>query len=353
MEFDPISSMVAGCALVLWLFPYFRFVLKKKQTAAIRFSNTKQLVSAGSGWRVRYRWIPKLLRLGTIILLLIAFAKPKMGLETVRTAKEGVAIQMVIDRSSSMQKSLEYKGTELDRLEVVKLVFQEFVLGNDTGLAGRGSDMIGLTSFAGFVEENAPLTLDHQSLVSFVRTIRPAIRMEDGTMIGDAIYYAILRLISVDHLLEKAGNRNHEYKVKSKIVILLTDGQQTRGGKDPLEAARFAGENNIKVYTIAIGGNQAYQKNSSIFGQFFSLGFQQMDTTIIERVAEITGGSFAKASSGEDLVKIYEQIDQLEKTSFEEKFTTFKEQFRVFVMAALILFLFEIILSQTLFRKIP
>ena len=353
MEFDPISSVVAGGALILLLLLFFWLGRGKRSTAAIRFSGIRQLVSAGIPWRVRYRWVLKLLRLVAIALLLIAFARPRMGLETIRTAKEGVAIQMVIDRSSSMQESMEYRGEELDRLEVVKRVFEEFVIGNDTGLGGRSSDMIGLASFAGFAEENAPLTLDHQSLVSLARTVRPAIRIEDGTMIGDAIYYAVLRLISVDRLLEKAGSRNNEYKVNSKIVILLTDGQQTRGGKDPLQAAQFAKENSIKVYTIAIAENQAYQRNTSIFGQFFSLGFQQIDTTLLERVAEITGGIFAKASSGEALVEIYRQIDQMEKTRFEERFTTFKEQFKVPVVIAFLLLLLEVALSQTLFRKIP
>ncbi len=353
MEFDSVSAIVAGGVLLLLLSLRFWLMLGKEQTAAMRFSSTKQLASAGGSWRVRYRWIPKLLRLAAIVLLLIAFSRPRMGLETIRTAKEGVAIQMVIDRSSSMQEPLEYKGAELDRLEVVKLVFREFVLGNESGLTGRGSDMIGLTSFAGFVEENAPLTLDHQSVVSFARTIRPAVRFEDGTMIGDAIHYAALRLVAVDKLLEKAGNRNNDYKVNSKIMILLTDGRQTRGGTNPLEAARFARENDIKVYTIAIADNRAYRRNDSIFGRFFSLGLQQADTTLLEQVAEITGGLFAKASSGEALAKIYEQIDRLEKTRFEEKFTTFREQFKVFVSFAFTLLLLDIGLSQTLFRKIP
>ncbi len=260
---------------------------------------------------------------------------------------------MIIDRSSSMLEPLDYEGEELDRLEVVKRVFKAFILGDRNQLAGRRNDMIGLTSFAGFVEENAPLTLDHNSLVNFARIIRPAARIEDGTMIGDAVYYAVLRLIAVDELLKKAGQKNNEYRVKSKVIILLTDGQQTQGGMNPITAAEFAKENNIKVYTIAITASDAYKRTDSVFGQFFSFGQGQVDTRVLEKTASITGGIFAKASSGEALLQIYQKIDALEKSRFEERFTTYKEHFKTFVYIALFLLLFEITLSQTVFRKIP
>lgn len=274
-------------------------------------------------------------------------------MEIIRTSKEGIAVQMVIDRSSSMQEPLKYQGEELDRLEVVKRVFKEFVLGNKQELKGRSSDMIGLTSFAGFVEENAPLTLDHNTIVNFARTITPAVRIEDGTMIGDALYFATLRLISVDELLKKASEKNNDYKINSKIIILLTDGQQTKGGMNPAEAAKFSKENGIKIYTIAITSDSNYVRKDSLFGQFFSMANRQLDTTLLEQVAEITGGTFAKASSGEALVEIYQQIDLLEKSKFEEAFTTYKEQFPFFVFIGLGLLVLEIVLSQTIFRKIP
>ncbi|MBT4285715.1 MAG: VWA domain-containing protein [Deltaproteobacteria bacterium] len=180
-----------------------------------------------------------------------------------------------------------------------------------------------------------------------------AIKIEDGTMIGDALYYAVLRLVAVDELLKKAGKSEPDYHVKSKIIILLTDGQQTRGGMNPIEAANFAKENNIKIYTIAIADSELYQKNNTLLGQFFSLNPSQVDTRLIEEVAGITGGLFSKAKSGEGLIKIYEKINLLEKSKFEEKFTTYKEQFRLFVYLGLGLLVLELILSQTLFRKIP
>jgi Ca-activated chloride channel homolog len=353
MEFDVSSLLIALTGLLifalLWLWQYRR----KRKTAAIVFSGVKQLRESGKSWRIQFRKTLVLLRILALIVLLIAFTRPRKGLETIQTAKEGIAIQMIIDRSSSMKEPFTYQGQEMDRLEGVKQVFEAFVLGNKNTLPGRPNDMIGLTSFAGFVEENTPLTLDHQNIVNFARTITPAIKIEDGTMIGDALYYTALRLVAVDELLKKAEKDESDYHVKSKIIILLTDGQQTRGGMSPIEAANFAKDNDIKVYTIAIADSELYQKNNSLLGQFFSLNPSQVDTQLIEEVARITGGLFAKAKSGEGLIKIYEKINQLEKSKFEEKFTTFKEQFMFFVYIGLGLLMLELVLSQTLFRKIP
>lgn len=353
MEFDISSLLIALFGLLLFILLWLWQYRRKRRTAALVFSSLRQLKESGKSWRIKFRKTLVLLRMLVLIALLIAFARPRKGLETIQTAKEGIAIQMVIDRSSSMKEPFTYQGKEMDRLEGVKEVFKAFVLGNDDTLPGRPNDMIGLTSFAGFVEENTPLTLDHQNIVNFARTITPAIKIEDGTMIGDAIYYSALRLVAVDELLKKAEKGDADYHVKSKIIILLTDGQQTRGGMNPVEAANFAKDNDIKIYTIAIADSELYQKNNSLLGQFFSLNPTQVDTQLIEEVARLTGGLFAKAKSGEGLIKIYEKINQLEKSIFEEKFTTFKEQFMLFVYLGMALLLLELVLSQTLFRKIP
>ncbi len=353
MKIDPGLLAVSGGIFLLYFAVFLWQKRSGKQNAALQFSNVEHLKAAGGSWRANSRWILNLLRTLAILFLLIGFLRPQKGLETIRTAREGIAIQMVIDRSSSMKEALSLQGEELDRLEVVKRVFKAFIQGDDKTLAGRPTDMIGLTSFAGFIEENAPLTLDHETLVNFARTIRTASRIEDGTMIGDAIYFATLRLISVDELLRKAGEKENDYRIKSKIIIILTDGQQTRGGMHPLEAASFSRDNNIKVHTIAITSDSRYNSRDSIFGQFFSLSGRQLDTTLLEKVAALTGGTFARASSGEELLKIYQKIDEMEKSKFEEHFTTYREQFPLFVTIGLSLLLLELFLSLTLFRKIP
>ncbi|MDH5560283.1 MAG: VWA domain-containing protein [Deltaproteobacteria bacterium] len=353
MEFDKLSSLISGVFLLIYLGLLYLRYRSKNLTSAIYFPNLSQLTSAGSSFRVRLRWVLILIRVLAVVLLLIAFARPKKGLEVIKTSRKGIAIQMVLDRSSSMTEPLSYKGDDLDRLGVVKRVFEEFVLGNGEELKGRINDMIGLISFAGFMEENAPLTLDHQSLVNFAKTITPATKIEDGTMIGDAIYYATLKLISVDDLLKRAGKQEDRYQIKSKVIILLTDGQQTQGGMDPIEAARFAKENHIKLYIIAMVSEDAYVKNQTLLGQFFSMNRRPIDTRLIEEAAKITQGYFAKATSGEKLIEIYQEIDKLEKSDFEERFTTYKEQYQIWIVMALALLLIETGLSQTLFRKIP
>lgn len=353
MKFDPFASMIAGGLLLLYLALCLFSWKSRRQTASLQFSMVSHLQAAGRPWKVRLTGILPVLRFTAILFLLIAFARPQKGLEVIKTAREGIAIQMVIDRSSSMKEPLTFHGQEADRLDVVKLVLKDFIKGDGKTLKGRANDMIGLNSFAGFVEENSPLTLDHNTLVSFAKTITPANRIEDGTMIGDALYYSTLRLISVDELLRKAAEQENDYEIKSKIIILLTDGQQTRGGMNPVKAAEFARDNGIKVYTIAITSDERYQRQNGLFGQFFSLMNTQLDTSMLEEVAAITGGMFAKASSGEALVEIYRQIDQMEKSQFEEAFTTYKELFPLFVTIGLSLLLLEWTLSQTLLRKIP
>lgn len=353
MKFDLFASLVGTFVLILYMGILFFRRKGKGGSTALKFSSTYQISLTAISWRAKYRWILHLLRFFTLIVLLIAFARPQEGTEIIKTAKEGIAIQMVIDRSSSMRKEMKYEGQMLPRLEVVKKIFEKFVLGDKSKLNGRNNDMIGLMSFAGFTEENTPLTLDHQSLVNFSNTIVPASQIEDGTMIGDALYYSTLRLISLEDILNKGRENRDLYKVQSKIIILLTDGQQTRGGMSPVEAAEFAKKNGIKVYTIAITSDSAYRKQNSIFGGFFSLAGRELDTSLLENVATITNGIFAKASSGEALLDIYSNIDTLEKSSFEERFTTYKEQYPLFVIIGLSLLVLELFLAQTVFRKIP
>lgn len=353
-EFNGLFVSIAASAGVLFFLVYLFVRYAKQFSSTVKYPSIEHAKKGKKSWRTRYRKALIALRFLCLILLLIAFARPQKGQEIQKTSSEGIAIQMVLDRSSSMKEVMSYQGGQFTRLDVVKKVFQAFVEG-DSGkeLQGRDTDMIGLSTFARFVEENVPLTLDHGNLTQFANSINLAQKVEDGTNIGDAIYYSTLQLISTEKLLEKAKEKKDGYKIQSKIIILLTDGEQTVAGTDMLEAAQFAKKNKIKIYTIAIVGSGRFTSQNSLLGQFFSSGQREINTTTIEQVAKITGGLFSKASSGEALKKIYEQIDQLEKTNFEERFTTYHERFPQFVTWALGILLLEILLSQTLFRKIP
>jgi len=286
-------------------------------------------------------------RLLVVGLLAVALSRPQFGQETAMTHRPGKAILMILDRSSSMLDPMVYQGEEQSRLEVVKQVFEEFVVGNGGTLAGRPNDRIGLMTFAGFVDEISPLTLDHSSLVHFARSIQPAQRFEDGTMIGDALTQGGLRMVSYQSLL---GSEDQEVlELKSKILILLTDGQQTQGGTDPISAAKWAEQKGVKIYSVAIVG----EAPTNVLGNFFRLNNPFLDTSLIAEAATITGGKFFKVTTGEALAEVYTQIDQLEKTDFEEKRMVYQEKYRWFLFPALLLFVFELTLRFGPLRQLP
>lgn len=353
MEWNSLQATIAVIVFLIYLLLIIGKSIWFRTSSYIRFSRITETVRKGGSWRIYARKALPLVRLITIAFLLLALSGIRFGQELKRVAETGVAMHMLIDRSSSMGRKMLYDGQESNRLGVVKQVFTEFILGDEKGFKGRHGDMIALSSFAGFVEHNAPLTLDHVNLVDFARGIRLAQRIEDGTMIGDAIYSSALRMIASDKLLKEEEQLKENYKIASKLIILLTDGEQTRGGMSPIEAALFAKENGIKVYTIAIVDDSDYQEKNGFFGSFFSFGKRQVDTTLLEKVAELTGGQFAKADSGESLHTIYSSIDKLEKTEFTEHFTTYQEMFPLFVMLALGFLFMELIIRYLIAPKLP
>ncbi|MDT8447099.1 MAG: VWA domain-containing protein [bacterium] len=338
-------------ALVFFLvyLVFFLWHFKHKGGAALLVPDLGGLVKGSVSPRVMAANLLPWLRLVCVALIAVALSQPRVGETAVTTEQEGVAILMIMDRSSSMLDPMVFRGQETERLEVVKKVFEEFVLGDGSQLKGRPGDRIGLITFAGFAEEISPLTLDHQSLVHFARTVQVAQRFEDGTMIGDALEQATLRMIAYQGLLKRQGH--DQLDLRSKVMILLTDGQQSQGGVDPLEAAQMAKQNGIRLYSIAIVGNQRSAFGG--LGSFFRLNNPFLDTSLIEEAARMTGGGFFKADTGESLVQVYQKIDELEKTKFEEKRVVYKERFASFLVPALVLLLLELALSWGPLRKLP
>ncbi|OGG99723.1 MAG: hypothetical protein A2600_13945 [Candidatus Lambdaproteobacteria bacterium RIFOXYD1_FULL_56_27] len=326
----------------------FLWGLRRPQGPALKLADPSALRSAKPSRKVRAAQTLPWLRLVAVALVALSLARPQVMEQAVKTQTEGVAILMVLDRSSSMLDPMLYEGQEMPRLQVVKQVFGDFILGTPKGLPGRGADLIGLMTFSGFVDEISPLTRDHQSLVHFAQGLQVAQRYEDGTMIGDAIAQSTLRMIAYQGMLGHEGKGERE--LKSKILILLTDGQQTPGGTDPLEAAKTAAANGIKLYSIAIVGEPPQFGG---LGSFFRLNNPFLDTSMIEEAARITGGAFFKATTGESLRKVYQEIDRLEKSQFEERQVTYKERFAWFLVPALGLLLLEFILSFGPLRKLP
>jgi len=355
LEFSRTSAIIAVC-LFAALIPLFAASFsRQKRTAAVKFSSLGNIKKVRPSRRYRLRNLPAVLRVLAVTSFLVAFAMPRKGDETTPVSTSGVAIQMVVDHSGSMRQGMNYQGQAVSRLSAVRKVFKDFVLGKGE-LKGRKSDMIGLTSFAAFVEGNCPLTLDHDNLINFVDTIDFADRHEDGTAIGDGIYHGALSLISAEGMLKVAGQQQKEYSIKSKIMIILTDGENNAGEKTPSEAARFAKENGIRVYTILISSGAYRTVNDPLLGRFqLPFGDIEHEQAVrdMREVATITGGRFEEATSGESLENIYRIIDRLERTEFKQKFLRYHERFQYPVLAGLSFLLMEIVLGATWMRRVP
>jgi len=350
-EFDPVAAAIAaGVALVA--IPVLVAVLRARhRTAVIRYPSTDPVMRVPRTLRSRLRWLVPALRVLAVLLLLVAFARPRKGDEITEVATQGIAVQMVVDRSSSMwENAMEFEGQMLPRLEVVKRVFKQFVLGAGE-LEGRPNDMIGLTTFARFAEEECPLTLDHGNLVGFIDSLTHAqSQVENGTNISDALYQAVLSLVVAEDYVRETHGRDDEYHITSKVIILLTDGEQQRGINQHSfrEAATYAKENDIKIHTIAITGGRDRQR-----GSIFSLLTDRIDTRNIEFVAEETSGLFRMATDGDALREIYEQIDALERTEFRQTFRRYHELFAWPVLLAFACLAVEVLLATTWLRRAP
>jgi Ca-activated chloride channel family protein len=343
--------------LLLLAIPFLIWIrYRRVKPGTLRFPTIRNAVKSGRTIRQRFLWLPSFLRVLALIFLTIALARPQTGTEQIRDITQGIAIEMVVDRSGSMGQEMEYRGTKMNRLEVVKMVFKEFALGNNHDLQGRPSDLIGIISFARYPDTTCPLTLAHGALSPFINNIKLVqTREEDGTAIGDALALAAARLKKIDDTISLQKQRgDDEYTIKSKVIILLSDGENNRGKRSPLEAAELAAKWGIKVYTIAIGGGDSRTSIRTPFGVYKIPARQGVDTDTLQSIAEQTGGFFQKAEDEESLREIYKQIDEMEKTEIESiKFIDYKETFLPFVYIVLFLIGLEILLRETIFRKIP
>jgi len=270
-----------------------------------------------------------------------------------------VAIEVVIDRSSSMRAEMDFAGKSMNRLEVAKRVFLEFVQGNKGSLEGRPNDMIGLVTFARYADTACPLTLAHDALASFVEPIELVNRKpEDGTAIGDALALAAARLQQAEQTLVQqnlgADTQESSYEIKSKIIILLTDGEQNAGKRTLQEAAELAKKWGIKIYAIGIGSEDSLLNIPSLLGTRFRQRGSGVNKQALTQLAETTSGLFRMAEDADSLRAIYKEIDKLEKSEIESvRYVDYKEQFSLFAWAALLLLALETVLRATWFRRIP
>jgi Ca-activated chloride channel family protein len=312
--------------------------VRRTRPGSLRFSDVgsvKRLASPG----VRRRQVVLLgLRSAALLLAVAAVARPQAEKRFDEIITEGIDIMLALDVSSSMMTP-DFKPKH--RLDVAKEVVHNFV-------QGLKNDRVGLVVYAAESFTQCPLTLDYGVLLNFLEQVdilmnvngRP--RMGDGTAIGSAIANAV--------------NRLRDSKAKSKVVILLTDGINNRG-IDPPTVARAAQALGIRVYCIGAGKERAgmQQLDDPLFGRFFlPQAGPELDEKALQEIARITEGQYYRATDPEALAKVYSEIWKLEKTRFPVKeYEKYKELFPYFLIPAALLFLGEIVASNTVYRKVP
>lgn len=279
-------------------------------------------------------WLPSLFRFLALLLIVAALARPQSGFKTTETTSEGVDILLAVDTSGSM-KALDFtlNGSEANRLDVIRQVINDFI-------KKRTSDRVGMVVFGEYAFTQCPLTLDYDTIRSFLHMIQIGMA-GDGTAVGNGLATAVKRLKSST--------------AKSKVIILLTDGVNNAGDVAPLTAAKMAKELGIKVYTIGVGS-----RGQVLFPQETPFGIQKvpmqvdLDEETLKAIAQTTDGRYFRATDTQDLENIYSTIDQLEKSEIKAKqFREANERFQIFLGAALILMLLEILLSTTWLRRFP
>lgn len=322
--------------LFLLLIPALVFVIRHKRRSSILFSDLKVAKKLEPSFWTKYRNTPIVLRLLVISLIIISLARPQINRGT-KTKTYGIDIMLILDISGSMRAE-DFKPK--NRLQAAKKVIREF-------LRGRQNDQVGLVVFAGKSYTQCPLTLDYKMLIKLLNNVKIGV-IEDGTAIGMAIANAIDRL--------------RDSEVKSKVVILLTDGVNNKGKITPITAARTASSLDIKIYTIGVGkrGGTPIPKYDPIFGKGYirnpdgSLYLTKVNEETLRQIAEMTSAQYFQATDEDKLSRIYEEIAKMEKTKIEiKKYTKYQELAVNFLLPVLLLFILEIILSNTRFRKIP
>jgi len=302
---------------------------------AVRMPSTDDAVLVGAKPRSKTGGFMAALVLLSLAFLIVALARPRHGKGSTDIESSGIDIVLTLDVSGSME-ALDFKlqGKPVNRLDVVKNVVGKFV-------EQRPNDRLGMVAFAGRPYLVSPLTLDHDFLSKRLADVKMG-QVEDGTAIGSAIASA------VGHLRDS--------NAKSRIIILLTDGVNNAGAVNPLTAAEAAKALGIKVYAIGAGTRgEAPMPVRDAFGRTRLQTMKvEIDEEMLKQVAEATGGQSFRATDTDSLEKIYDSINQLEKTTRKlKKYQQYDELFLWFLIPGLCLLLLEMFLSQTRFRRLP
>lgn len=311
--------------LIIW-----QIITRKKQQPTLKMSSLEGF-SPKASVLAPFRSLLFVLRLLAIAALITALARPQTIDVSSKTKKtQGVDIVVAVDVSGSMLA----RDLKPNRIEATKRVASEFV-------KERINDRIGLVVYAAESYTKTPVTSDKGIILNAIRDIRYDNVLQDGTAIGMGLATSV--------------NRLKDSKAKSKVIILMTDGENNAGFLEPRTAAEIAKEYGIKVYTIGIGTNgmaetpYAYAPNG---GFLYRMAEVKIDEKLMRDIATITGGRYYRATSNSKLNEIYDEINKLEKTDVEElKYYNYDEKYRSLVLLAGALLVLEFLLRRTLFRS--
>ena len=296
----------------------------------IRFSSVAPARSVPKTAWAQLHGLPTWLRLGALTLGILALARPQERNVIQERSAEGIDIMLVLDTSTSMRA----QDFNPNRFEAAREVAAEFI-------GGRLSDRVGLIVFAAKAYTQAPLTLDYDFLLRMLSEVEVGV-IEDGTAIGTALATAVARLEGSE--------------AESKVVVLLTDGQNNRGEVDPVTAAEVAEAMDVRVYAVGVGadGEAPFIFDHPFAGRQRQMVPVEIDEEMLTSVAEQTGGRYFRATNTDALRQIYREIGELETTEIEERiYTDVDERYALFLWPAFGLLLLEVLLSTTRLRGLP
>ena len=328
---NPLALLLAPLA---WAFLLFLSRRETRRSGVLRMTNFDAFRDAPQGLAA-LAGLPRFLRFIAVTLAIVCLARPQMvGQHTRDVTVEGIDIVVALDISTSMLAA-DFKPR--DRITVAKQVLRQFI-------EGRPNDRLGLVVFAGEAYTQAPLTFDHNVLAEILGNIKTGL-IEDGTAIGNALATAL--------------NRLRDSEAKSRVVILITDGDNNAGNISPMEAAAIAKQLGIRVFTIVVGkgGKVPYPAGPDFFGKMVYQDVElPVNVELLKAIAEAADGSFYQALDKKGLERgLNDILDQLEKTEIHEggAYQNRTELFEPLLWLAAILLVLELLLSTTRLRSFP
>lgn len=300
-----------------------------KMGASLQFSSNMGFARIPKSWKYYFRHSVFVIFLSSMSFLIMALARPQSSNSWQNVTTEGIDIVIALDISSSML-AMDFRP---NRLEAAKDVATQFI-------SGRPNDKIGLVVFSGESFTQCPLTTDHATVINLFRNIETGM-IEDGTAIGNGLATAVSRL--------------KESNAISRVIILLTDGDNNRGEIAPVTAAELAKTYGIRVYTVGVGtmGTAPYPVQTPFGVQVRDMEVK-IDEPTLQKIAETTDGKYFRATNNNKLAEIYKEIDKLEKTKMEvHEFSKKEEEYLKYAISGALLLILGLLLKITVFRNIP